>query len=265
MNSLTAAITAKLGEFTNAGRKIVNHISLGLNDIIARTALLLNVTSIATSAKDEIREYYEDFESAGSYLVAGLAKGIKDSQPSAVAAAEALANAVNAAFAKIEDIKSPSGVFEAFGNYLGAGLVVGIKDSEDSAYNASEDLGKTVTEGAEAGLSNFADVVENVEDVEPTITPVLDASDIESKLANITGKITDTLGLNSSYDIISSINVDSSNNNDDIVDKLDELIDVEKSADRSSYNINGITYAGNSDLDDAVRIIVRAAKVERRR
>ena len=52
--------------------------------------------------------------------------------------------------------------------------------------------------------------------------------------------------------------------NDDVVSAIDELRKDIGNLRGDSYNINGITYDDGSNISDAVKTLVRAARIERR-
>ena len=53
--------------------------------------------------------------------------------------------------------------------------------------------------------------------------------------------------------------------NDDVVHAIDSLKKVISGNTGNSYTIDGITYDDGSNISNAVKSIIRAAKVERRR
>ena len=52
--------------------------------------------------------------------------------------------------------------------------------------------------------------------------------------------------------------------NDDVISAIDRLNKKMDNISNTTYSINGITYDDGSNVYDAVRTLVRAAKVERR-
>lgn len=266
MNALITAITLKYARFIELGKLLIDGLKRGIT--IQKVSASTECTSLVSSAADKIREYRSSFESAGSYVASGFVAGIRGKINSAANAAAAMASAAITAAKRRLDEHSPSKVFEGIGSFAGEGLVLGLNKSEDSAYDAGTDLGTSATDGMTAAVSSLSDMLStDIESITPTITPVIDSSNVDSWLSGIKETNIDLGGgiVSSLNGLSADINASTSNSNDDIVDKLDELIDVTASADRSTYNINGVTYSANSELDDAVRIIVRAAKVERRR
>ena len=64
--------------------------------------------------------------------------------------------------------------------------------------------------------------------------------------------------------ISSSMNRNQNGVNDDVVYAINKLRKDLSGIDRSSYVIEGITYDDGSNVADAIKTLVRAAKMERR-
>jgi hypothetical protein len=103
--------------------------------------------------------------------------------------------------------------------------------------------------------------------MQPTIRPVLDLSDIRSGA----GAIGSMLGFNSRIGVAANIGAISSSmtrgqngTNSEVVSAINKLRKDIANNPHNSYNINGITYDDDSVVTDAIRTIVRAAKIEGR-
>ena len=122
------------------------------------------------------------FYDIGMYAVQGMAQGIIDYIPEAVAAAEQLASAVEDA-ARVElDINSPSKVFRSIGNSVGEGFVMGIRDGAENVYNAAASLARDGVDGANTGMGRLQDIINEGLDFNPVITPMFDLSLIRSQM-----------------------------------------------------------------------------------
>ena len=105
-------------------------------------------------------------------------------------------------------------------------------------------------------------------DVQPTIRPVVDLSNVKTGAA----AITDLLGKDRSLGVVTGVNAVSSmmkrrgqnGNNDSVITAIDKLHKDLNSLSRPSYNIEGITYDDGSEVSEAIKTLVRAAKIERR-
>lgn len=103
------------------------------------------------------------------------------------------------------DAHSPSKVFAKLGNYMSQGVAVGITEEGQSPINSMVEV-----------LSNIADSFDETEDFTPTITPVLDTSNLQNGIKQIPGMFG-----NSSYRI-SGINARLINDTKAYRDKMQE-------------------------------------------
>ena len=110
-------------------------------------------------------------------------------------------------------------------------------------------------------------LIENGIDNQPTIRPVLDLSEIE---AGANG-ISDMFGVNPSVALMSNVgsinsmmNNRQNGTNDDVISAIKDLGRKIGNISGDTYNVNGVTYDDGSNINDAVKTIIRAARVERR-
>ena len=102
-------------------------------------------------------------------------------------------------------------------------------------------------------------------DTQPTIHPVVDLSDVESSV----GAMSNMLNMNPSVGIMSNISAISSTMNSrqngasDVVSAIKDIGKKLGSSSGDTYNINGITYDDGSNVSNAVKTLVRAARIER--
>ncbi len=223
--------------------------------------------SIMSGVPNDIRLLYTDFYSAGTNLVDGFASGITDQTFAAEAAASAMASAALKAAEAVLEINSPSKAFYDVGDYGGEGFVNALSDYSGRAYKAGSGMANKALSGLSKAITKINDIVNSRIDTQPTIRPVLDLSDVSSGV----GMIDNMLGLNPSVGMMAKIGTISNMMNRNQNGANDDVITAIKSLGRSlngrtgdTYNINGITYDDGSNIADAVKNIVRAARVERR-
>ena len=84
-------------------------------------------------------------------------------------------------------INSPSKVFAGIGEDLIAGLVIGIKGTGVNASDAVSSVGDSMIETMSSSISRISDVINSDVDVEPTITPVLDLTNVRNGIGMIDG------------------------------------------------------------------------------
>jgi tape measure domain-containing protein len=263
---LSDGISNKMNVVTNASKKIVTEFvnSVKNNASDAETA----GSTLADKAAKGLTSKKSSFTSAGKNLVQGFANGISENTFMATAKAKAMAEAAYEAAKEALGIESPSKVFYGIGEFSGMGLVNALSDYGSKVYTAGTDMGNSAKNGLQDAISKISYMIANDVDFEPTIRPVLDLSDVESGANSISGMFNNgTLSVNArNVGAISAAmsNRQNGNSNDDIVSSINALRKDISDMPRNTYSINGITYDDGSNIADAMKTIVRAARVERR-
>lgn len=222
----------------------------------------------AKNTADKADDYHDDFYDAGSYMVDGFAAGISENDYKAAAKAKAMAKAAKEAAEEELGIESPSKVFYGIGRFTGMGFINALDDFARASYKAGADMATASRDGLRDTLNKASEIFGSDIDVTPTIRPVLDLSEVKSGASSI-GSM---LNLNPSVGVSSNISAINSmmnrrvqnGSNDDVVSAINKLRDNIDNLENKSYTINGITYGDDSEIADAVRTLVRAAKVDRR-
>jgi hypothetical protein len=78
------------------------------------------------------------------------------------------------------DSASPSKETHKLGNYFGEGFVIGIKDYFGKVYDAAYNSGDLAKEGLSNAITKISSMIEDGIDTSPTITPVLDLSNVKA-------------------------------------------------------------------------------------
>ena len=262
--------------FADAFRKAKPNVSKAVSDLIqgVKTAIedkgkiiAKAFNDVLSDIPDDIRNMYADFYSAGAYLVEGFAQGITAQTFAAEAAASAMASAALAAAKAALDINSPSEEMYEVGDYSGMGFVNALMDYAAKAYKAGYRMANKALSGVSNAISHINDVITSDIDTQPTIRPVLDLSDISSGV----GTISNMLGFSPSIGMLTNVgsisammNRNQNGANDDVISAINNLGRKLSNASGDIYNIDGITYDDSSNIADAVKTLVRAARVERR-
>ena len=267
-----AAITGFVSQFDKAkpsaktaGQTLADSVLTGLGEKIETIPtkfefLKSTATSIGTDYKDE-------FYNAGAFLVKGFASGISQTIWWAKYQARSMASAAANAAKEELDEHSPSRVGYEIGDFFGIGFVNGIAEN----ISKSRDIGSEIAYAARSGLSNAIEKVRSVinsdMDMQPTIRPVLDLSDVNSGVGALNGMLSGrpSIGVMSNLRAINrSMSGGQNGVNDDVVSAINKLGNKLGKVSGDTYTVNGITYDDGSNITDAVRTLVRAAKMERR-
>ena len=268
VNAVINKITAKYKDFKTAGNKITENLADGIeakSDSEAKVAIVTVIGNISTT----LSSYYTSFSDMGGYLIEGLAAGMSASTVIAESAAKAVMAAAIEAAEEEAGIQSPSKVFYGMGYYCVAGFANAMYDYEAMTYSAGAAMADTARSGLSDALGRATDYLTSEMDMQPTIRPVLDLSEIKSG-ANT---MSDMLNIGSSIQTLSSIGSISTmmnrrnqnGSNADVVSAIKKLEKVLGNISGDTYQIGDITYDDGSNISEAVKAIVREARIERRR
>lgn len=251
----------EFGEFfTEAGVELVDHFASGITSGIqvAYSAAESLVGGAINGARS--REY--EAEELGRYFGEGYVRGLDSMREAAYEAGGALAAEAEQGNRDVSSTESPSKVAKRLGNYFGMGYVNGMMEFSKKVHDTAGDLATTAIDTLRNPMQLVQSLLDSDLETDPTITPVMDLSQIQNGVRRINGMMPDT-GVNLGY-ISSSMNRPRTTN-EDVVAAIGGLSRQMVSASGNVYNVNGITYDDGTNIATAVQDLVRAARVERRR
>ena len=261
-----AVIRGAISGFTSGGKTLLQGFCNGVKSMMGSAGSA--VKGCVNSAKRAASGLGSALVGAGRSMIQGLISGIS-SMASAVAskARSIVQGAVRAAKAALK-INSPSKVFIEIGKFVDQGFVVGMDKYSKKVNNSATNLAEGVIDNIKNPLSHMAALVNGEIDANPTITPVLDLSNVERNSRRIgdlvSGNGTLSLSTDNANLMTKSIGqIQNGPDNSDIVSALKDL-KASMADNRPSYTVNGITYDDGSNITSAVETLVRAAKIERR-
>lgn len=266
IDAALAVITGSFNAFTENGRELLQSLVDGIKEKYeaAKTA----VSGAIDKAKEGASKAGTALIQAGRDLINGLKEGIMEKVDAVRRTVEETVGKIVAAAEKALKINSPSKVFIGIGHSVTEGLAVGIRKYSNEVVSPTSDLADTVTKSMSNITSRISEAMNGNIDANPTITPVLDLSNVERNSRRIgdlvSGNGTLSLSTDNASLMTKSIGqIQNGKDNSDIVSALKDLKD-NLGNNGPSYTINGITYDDGSNIVNAVETLVRAAKMERR-
>ena len=178
-----------------------------------------------------------------------------------------MANAAETAAKIALGIQSPSKVFKSIGRFVPEGFVQGIDQMGHLVKTSAVGMTDTALNGTKQAIAKIGDLVSRDIDTQPRIRPVLDLSGVASGADAIHSMLDSKapIGVLSNVNAISSMmNNRQNGTNDDVISAIHDLGKQISKSSGDTYSINGITYSGDSDVSDAIRTLVRAARIEGR-
>ena len=149
------------------------------------TSITTGITSLVSSMTTELRNYYTDFHSAGEYLDMGLANGILSGDWRVANAARYVASVAVKASRQTLAINSPSRIGAELGMYWDMGMANGLIHYASLVSDAAGESSQNAVDTAKGIVAKVSEVMSSDMSLAPTITPVLDASNIQSGIGGI--------------------------------------------------------------------------------
>ena len=264
LNAAKKAVTDNV-DFKSTGDKLGSSLITGLND--KEEKIKSAAEELAKAAKTAITDRKDDFVEAGKDLGRGLIKGIKDKEDDVYDAGFKLGKAAVRGEKDGQKSKSPSKLTIKAGKWLGEGLVIGMTRMGKAVYNAGHDMGDNAIGAVSKAIASISDVVNSDVDTQPTIRPVMDLDNVRSGMDTMSRMLgaTPSVGVLANVNAISSSMRGGQNGTSDVVSAIKDIGKKLGSSGGDTYQINGITYDDGSNIAEAVKTLVRATKVERRR
>lgn len=266
MSNITKAITSKASTMLKLGNNLAIYLSTGIK--AKSSAVISSVGNAISSCVAKVRNKYSSMYDAGSYVMQGLANGVSNNGYRAINKAQEIANKVKDIVNKSFGIASPSKVFYQIGSYIVQGLTNGLYDGEGSVETTALNLATTAKRSFDASIGKIVDAINSDMDLQPTIRPVVDTSDVVAGARAINGMFNMAPSART-LSTVGSINSMMNNKiqngtNTDVVSAIDKLRKEIGNVGGTTNIVNGVTYDDGSNISDAVEALVRAARIERR-
>lgn len=153
------------------------------------------VQSLNNLATINMETTLKSFEEVGNNISLGVQRGINSGSSAVIQAAIDMAVAAYEAAKAALDERSPSRLFMGIGAFASEGMALGITKSADQAANASESMANSTIDSARGVLANISSILASDVDAQPTITPVLDLTNVTAGAREISGMFGSTYGI----------------------------------------------------------------------
>lgn len=264
------AVSGAAGSYRSSGKTLASALA---NGIKRSTAVTSAIRSVVKSGVRTAKGYASDFKTAGLNFSIGLGAGIRKGDSAVISAAIAVAAAGLAAAQRKLDEHSPSKETYKMGRFFDLGMANAIGDYSSTVTNASSSLaGKALAVGQRM-LSGISAALDDNGGYRPVITPVLDMSQASRGLDTLNSALDTTRtiqvggiqarGLSAN---LATLSMSRNGQNGDIVSAINGLRKDIRDNPRvtNTTNVNGVTYDDGSNVHNAVKELVHAAKVRKR-
>jgi len=177
----------------------------------------------------QVKNKQSEFKDVGKMFVDGFISGINENKIRVDNAAKEIGSNALKALKESIDSHSPSKETARLGSYFGEGFIDGVNEYLGMSEDAGSGIGTSATDALREALEKSASLFDTSIDLEPTIKPVVDLTNVIAGAEQING-IFDTTrsvalagsvsaAMNESANIQNSITVD----NSDIIKSIDSL------------------------------------------
>lgn len=186
MDDMQNVVYQSLPEFDVVGGEIVSHIADGIQTNSASVSIA--VQSVPNDLANTFSSYESVWMVLGGNIVIGIANGIYDQSSVAVTAMTSLASSLQTTFQKSMDIHSPSRVMEKLAGYIPLGISRGIR-------NGSGSIKEGMVAAISPALAILSDIANDSFEFSPTVTPVVDLSNIDAASGYLNSALNGSYGL----------------------------------------------------------------------
>ena len=175
-------------KFGPGGKNVARGVAQGIRDTIsvAQSAARTLATDVYNTLSEEMES--DTFTSLGENIALGIKEGIEDKTDEVEKAAQKLADSASETIANALVVESPSKLMRWIGNMVGEGFASGIRDMVSLTSSTSSDISAAAIDPINAAIQRVADSFESGHnEFEPTITPVVDLSNVNEAAGMISG------------------------------------------------------------------------------
>lgn len=274
-NSISSDARRAADDMTTQGNAIGDNLASGME---SKKNLVYNAGSeLSANAKTGIESNNYGFYGLGTDAGQGYIDGIKSKKYQTYIAGCSLAKEAKRGTKETQDSDSPAKEFAKLGRYAGLGYINGIGEYEKASSRAGGSLAKQAMNSLADTMSAIQYAFNSDLDYSPTITPVVDLSNVNSGSRQINGAFSELMtGINgqstftarNAQIVNANLNAKLQNGttNSDVVAALNnlrtELINRPQVVNNNS--VNGLTYDDGSNIASAIGAIVNGVEMQTR-
>lgn len=238
VTGMVSAITNKMGEFLSKGQESMTNFKNGVSNKLSDVKNA--ATDVISNVLSGIGGKLSEFTSMGSNLINGLKTGIQNAAYSVVSAAKGVVSDAISAAKNLLGIHSPSKVFADIGKYSDEGFIQGLKSYSSKVADASEDVGKSAINGISRVISGITDTLNSDMDMEPTIRPVLDLTDVQAGKKSLYNMFSDGINVTGTNRLVSSMSNEIKSDSSTLGSLIDALSNKTKAENQNVLSFEGM-------------------------
>lgn len=172
--------------FDEAGVELVLSLIKGIHGMF--TDVRDEFNGLALSGIEALKENIEAFHGVGASVITGFISGMQSRISDVTTAARGVASrALESAMDRL-GMRSPSREFAKIGMYADEGFAAGLTKYASRVADASKEVGEEALDALSSTIASIGDILNSDVDMEPTIRPVIDLTDVEKGLDSTFGR-----------------------------------------------------------------------------
>jgi tape measure domain-containing protein len=191
-------IASRTGSLVSAATNVVIAFinGIGSNSLRVTQAGINMIINFINGLANQIRAATPQMDAAGANLgeaiINGMTGGLASKAAELLNEAESIAGSVLKALGKVLDAHSPSREAFKLGAWTTEGFNNGLGSMGDAVKDSATDVGKTALTAMSKTIVGMSDLISGSMDVAPTITPVLDLSNVKKNASQISDLLATT-------------------------------------------------------------------------
>lgn len=194
LNGIASQINAVVTSATNVVIAFINAVAANDAKLVdaGMKALINFINGVADSIRANTPALVAAGENLASAIISGLTGGLLGGQSAVGDAAKTIAQAALDSAKKTLNSHSPSKEFETIGSDGTQGFINGLVSLAEDVKSASSQVGSSALIAMGKSIAGMSDLINSNMNVNPTITPVLDLSNVKKNASQISGLLTTT-------------------------------------------------------------------------
>lgn len=267
ISGMLAKIRGQFGTFNTAGLTLMARFISGISS--KQSAAASASRNVASASLNAVHSQSGGFYSAGVACANGFANGISARAWYAEARARAMASAALRAANAALGIHSPSKEFYKSGDNSVTGFTNAFVDGISRVVKAAKGIGNSAMDGLKSSISRVSEILNGSVDFNPTITPVLDLSNIQNGVGGLSrlmnsmngGTISRTVDIAASAASDFSSRSSSHNSISDAIRELRKLAIPSSNGSPITNNHNIFNITGN-DPEEIARAVANVLQID---
>jgi tape measure domain-containing protein len=191
---IVTGIGNNFGKVVNAGAdaigKFISAIGSGAGQLVNKgaDAVISFVNGVANTIRSREPQLIAAGANLGTAVVQGMINGMGSLAGAVVSKAASIVSSIPGTVKKLLHIGSPSLVFYDIGIDTIQGMINGISDQQDNVVTATENMTNAMIDS----LSTVPDTLSALADMNPTVTPVVDLTQVQAAADDMSNMINTT-------------------------------------------------------------------------